>query len=268
MKDTVWLVLGILGLILSWFLCRGGPVQQAAVVAPAPRVAAPAVPVPPPPAAPSLARFVAADGKVTLEGTVRDDAMRTGLVTQAKSVYGDANVIDKLTVDGALGDLKSVVLSGDVGSQQVKDDTGESVKKQVGAAVSVDNQLRVSAAHAQEEKLKAFLKGKSIEFATGSAIIAPAGIKVLTELVPLVQEEKTTRIEIQGHTDNVGAADANKLLSSQRAQATMAFLVARGVASDRLTAVGYGQDRPIASNDSEEGRQHNRRIAFDVMEGK
>jgi outer membrane protein OmpA-like peptidoglycan-associated protein len=68
------------------------------------------------------------------------------------------------------------------------------------------------------------------------------------------------RVEVAGHTDNVGASEANQRLSQERAQAVMAALVARGVKADRLTAKGYGQTTPVADNRTEDGRTKNRRV--------
>jgi outer membrane protein OmpA-like peptidoglycan-associated protein len=72
--------------------------------------------------------------------------------------------------------------------------------------------------------------------------------------------KKTAHIEISGHTDNVGKKSANKKLSQQRADAVRAYLVAKGIDPDRIKAVGYGDEKPVASNDTSEGRQKNRRI--------
>jgi len=71
-------------------------------------------------------------------------------------------------------------------------------------------------------------------------------------------------IEISGHTDSVGSDDTNLQLSRRRAEAVSDYLKRAGVGAERMTAVGYGKTRPIASNDSEEGRARNRRIEFDV----
>ncbi|MBK9964959.1 MAG: OmpA family protein [Holophagales bacterium] len=68
------------------------------------------------------------------------------------------------------------------------------------------------------------------------------------------------KVEVGGHTDNVGAADANQKLSQDRAQAVMAALASRGIPASRMTAKGYGQTVPIADNRTEEGRAKNRRV--------
>ncbi|MCB1832791.1 MAG: OmpA family protein, partial [Geminicoccaceae bacterium] len=66
--------------------------------------------------------------------------------------------------------------------------------------------------------------------------------------------------EVQGHTDSTGATDYNQGLSERRAQSVLDYLTGKGVEAERLTAVGFGENRPIASNDTEEGRAQNRRV--------
>jgi OOP family OmpA-OmpF porin len=71
---------------------------------------------------------------------------------------------------------------------------------------------------------------------------------------------------LTGHTDNTGTPEANQKLSLDRADAVSQMLVTGGVAADRITTAGYGQDRPIASNDTEEGRAKNRRLELTVTQ--
>ena len=82
----------------------------------------------------------------------------------------------------------------------------------------------------------------------------------------LKEHPELTKIEVQGHTDNKGLAKANEMLSQQRADAVMKALVKRGIDARRLTAKGYGQNVPIATNDTDEGRQKNRRVQFKIIE--
>jgi outer membrane protein OmpA-like peptidoglycan-associated protein len=99
-----------------------------------------------------------------------------------------------------------------------------------------------------------------INFDTGSATIQQDSMSQLQEIVKLLQADTALKLEIGGHTDNVGAADANQKLSESRANAVMAALVKAGVAAGRLTAKGYGQTIPIADNRKEDGRAKNRRV--------
>jgi outer membrane protein OmpA-like peptidoglycan-associated protein len=72
--------------------------------------------------------------------------------------------------------------------------------------------------------------------------------------------KKSVRVEIAGHTDNVGNKNANKALSQKRADAVRAYLISKGIDGARIKAVGYGDANPVAPNTTSEGRQQNRRI--------
>jgi outer membrane protein OmpA-like peptidoglycan-associated protein len=87
----------------------------------------------------------------------------------------------------------------------------------------------------------------------------------LDRLVKLLTDMSTLKIEISGHTDNIGSAAYNKPLSQNRAKAVVDYLVKNGIAASRLTYKGYGFDQPIATNDTDEGRQQNRRTEFKVI---
>ena len=90
---------------------------------------------------------------------------------------------------------------------------------------------------------------------------------MLEDLAEFLIENQSLNLEIIGHTDNVGNASQNCILSKERAQSVIDFLVEKGVEKTRLKANGYGQERPIASNDDEkEGRELNRRIEVRVLD--
>jgi OmpA-OmpF porin, OOP family len=99
-----------------------------------------------------------------------------------------------------------------------------------------------------------------ITFDTGKATISSASYDRLDIVVEFMTHKKSARVQISGHTDNVGNPKANKALSAKRAQACRAYIISKGVDRGRLDAVGYGDERPIAPNDADEGRQKNRRI--------
>jgi OmpA-OmpF porin, OOP family len=99
-----------------------------------------------------------------------------------------------------------------------------------------------------------------VNFDTAKATIRPESFKQLDEVVDFMVHKKDARIEISGHTDNVGNPQANKTLSEKRAQACRNYIVSKGIDKKRLDAVGYGEEQPMAPNDTDEGRQKNRRI--------
>ncbi|HLU67674.1 MAG TPA: OmpA family protein [Kofleriaceae bacterium] len=101
---------------------------------------------------------------------------------------------------------------------------------------------------------------KDVHFETGKATLTPGSFARLDQVVEFMTYKKSAKIEISGHTDNVGNARSNKKLSQRRANACRDYLVSKGIDPGRIKTVGYGAERPIASNDTEAGRLQNRRI--------
>ena len=106
---------------------------------------------------------------------------------------------------------------------------------------------------------------RNIFFDTGKATLRPESTAELARLLKLLVEQPTLKLEMSGHTDNVGTAALNRDLSMRRAQAVVAHLVENGVAGDRLTAAGYGDTRPVLPNTNKVNRQLNRRTEFKVV---
>jgi len=104
-------------------------------------------------------------------------------------------------------------------------------------------------------------------FETGETELKPEAQTSLVEVVDLLQSEPDKKIRIEGHTDSVGDAAANVRLSEQRAQSVLDALVSLGVDGSRITSVGMGEDFPIATNDTEEGRSKNRRVDVILLDG-
>lgn len=101
-------------------------------------------------------------------------------------------------------------------------------------------------------------------FETGSAVLQPSSLEQLSNITEIMRAFPNVKLKVGGYTDNVGQADANMKLSSDRATAAVAELVRFGVAADRLEAEGYGDTVPVADNATEEGRAQNRRTAARV----
>lgn len=109
---------------------------------------------------------------------------------------------------------------------------------------------------------KIALAAKGINFETGKAVILESSFSNLDQLVTLLNEYPEASVEVQGHTDNVGSPESNKTLSQERTESVVRYLVLKGVAESRLTAVGYGQEMPIADNSTARGKALNRRVDF------
>ena len=128
---------------------------------------------------------------------------------------------------------------------------------------------------AQQEKL-ARIPGTSVErvgedtllvhfdsdvlFAVNSASLDSDGRATLEDVAGVLEQYPKTAVVVQGHTDSTGSEEHNQQLSDRRASSVRGYLVSRGVDADRVAAVGMGEDYPVASNDSDSGRQENRRV--------
>ena len=105
---------------------------------------------------------------------------------------------------------------------------------------------------------------QGIEFESGKATIKAKSYPLLNQIAKIFIDNKDYIVEVQGHTDNTGKAEVNQELSEKRANAVRDYLIAQGVDFQRLTAVGYGQDQPIADNSTKAGRAKNRRVEFKI----
>jgi len=101
---------------------------------------------------------------------------------------------------------------------------------------------------------------KRVYFNTGTATISTKALKPLDEVVAILKANISAKLSIEGHTDNTGKEETNKKLSQQRADAIAAYITRKGVESSRLSAVGYGSEKPVADNKTAEGKAQNRRV--------
>jgi OOP family OmpA-OmpF porin len=108
---------------------------------------------------------------------------------------------------------------------------------------------------------------QGINFKTDSAVITKDSHKVLDKAVQVLTDYPDVRLEISGHTDNVGKAEHNMELSQKRAESVKEYFVGKGISSDRLTAVGYGMDKPLTSNKTKADKAKNRRTEFTLIGG-
>jgi OmpA-OmpF porin, OOP family len=99
-------------------------------------------------------------------------------------------------------------------------------------------------------------------FEPGKVVIDAKSFPLLDEVAKYLRANPTIKIIVEAHSDNRGSADFNKKTTQQRAGSVVAFLLEKAIASDRLKAMGFGEERPIAPNDTEANRAKNRRIEF------
>ena len=109
---------------------------------------------------------------------------------------------------------------------------------------------------------------EQVKFKTASSQILKESDYILQAVVKiLVDHPEITKIRVEGHTDSRGKPGYNKKLSQRRAASVVKWLVKHGIGKQRLTSAGFGQERPIATNRTDEGRHQNRRSEFHIVEG-
>lgn len=99
-----------------------------------------------------------------------------------------------------------------------------------------------------------------INFDTGKSMIRDESWPIIDQIVQMLEENPELKISVEGHTDNVGNPASNNTLSGERARSVVSAIIKQGIAAGRLSSSGYGQDKPVGDNNTEEGRAMNRRV--------
>ena len=204
-----------------------------------------------------------------MKGDVKDESGKAVKDATVSITYMDTRKTEVLKVDPADGHYAAVVRLKE-GSDVIV-----TVKKPDhvfdSRSFSLEDTARGGVADV-DMKLEKIEVGKSyrvndIKYATNSAEITGASKYILEELIGFLKENPTVRIEVQGHTDNVGRMEDNMALSRNRALTVVDYLTGHGIKAARLTGKGFGPTVPVASNDTEAGRAENRRTTF-VINGR
>jgi len=187
--------------------------------------------------------------------------------------YADANL-----PGGGMGDFGRPLVSAGIGLRGPQSSAGRAhieLREEwwlgddgIGGADVANTQLLVgwSWGLRGESRQRLFEKGKEsltlegVNFITDSAELTSGSKRVLNRVAQSLKEWSEVDVEIEGHTDSVADDAYNMDLSQRRAESVRAYLISRGVSASRLTAKGYGETRPVASNDTPEGRARNRRV--------
>ena len=106
---------------------------------------------------------------------------------------------------------------------------------------------------------------RTILFDTGKSSIKAESTSVMVDIIRILEEYPTAKFTVEGHTDSVGSATKNQQLSEERANSVRNFLIDKGIGASRLSAIGYGEDRPIADNNTRDGRKQNRRVEINLI---
>jgi outer membrane protein OmpA-like peptidoglycan-associated protein len=134
------------------------------------------------------------------------------------------------------------------------------------AKVTITSSFHLVRPSLLETSLNVLFAAEPIEFAKGSSVISETSYATIDSATNFLFQDKVGRIRLEGHTDNTGTPEANLRLSAARAEAVRQALIDNGVSPDRLTALGRGQSQPVSENETDEGKQRNRRVGAVLLE--
>lgn len=229
-------------------------------------------------------------GQILVSGTVPDEASKAAMLARLRELYGPEQVVDQLAIGNvslppnwngyvqkllapnlklvSKGMLKidgnNVTIRGEVANEAQRQQIASDIASSLNPTYTVNNGLRVSAA--EQNLLDATLDKRIIEFESGKATLTPSGKAILDEMAGALQKVKDKKVEVIGHTDNIGLRESNLALSQARAEAVRSYLADKGIHPDMIAVSGQGPDRPVADNASADGRARNRRIEFRVSQ--
>jgi outer membrane protein OmpA-like peptidoglycan-associated protein len=150
-------------------------------------------------------------------------------------------------------------------SQQLQTERQKREEAEKKAAQAAADLARIAAVKQESRGMVITLSG-AVLFGSGQSALLPGAMMKLNEVADaLLKGNPESKIVVEGHTDSQGSASLNQDLSVKRAQSVRDYLVSRGIASDRITAQGIGSSRPIAPNNTAEGRADNRRVEIVVQ---
>jgi outer membrane protein OmpA-like peptidoglycan-associated protein len=229
-----------------------------------------------PPAVPTVNAYKAKHPRPLLSGTFPEDDADTLAVTFAGETFAKGSS-DLLSTDGkgnwsiltqkdyepGTYDVKVVV--ADKAGNQRSDTTGGEIVIEAQPAPAPAPAPVEAAVNCQKLFDELLAGGKDVEFDTARATIHSNSNALLDALADVIKQCPDAKIEVGGHTDSRGSTSYNQALSERRALAVRDALIKRGATAGNLTAVGYGESRPIADNATKEGRARNRRTEFKVQ---
>jgi OOP family OmpA-OmpF porin len=227
---------------------------------------------------------------VLISGTVPDEASKAAMLTRLRELYGADQVVDQLAIGAVAlppnwntyvqrligpnlklvskGELKvdgnNVTIRGEVSNEAQRQQIAGDFATSLNPTYTVNNGLRVSAV--EQNLLDDTLAKRIIEFDSGKATLTASGMGILDEMAGALQKVKGKKVEVIGHTDNLGLRESNLALSQARAEAVRGYLAGKGISPDTIVVSGQGPNRPVADNASAEGRARNRRIEFRIAQ--
>ncbi|MFA5169943.1 MAG: OmpA family protein [Sulfuriferula sp.] len=239
---------------------------------------------------PLLADVAVPTAPIVVSGTVPDEATHAKLIARIRELYGTDHVVDQMIIGKVIlpanwaehlnrlldpslrqithGQLKVegnlVSVHGEVANEALRQQIASDMATRLNPTYTIHNGLRVSV---QDQSLiDTVVANRNIEFESGSANLTESGKTILNAVASALIKLQDKCVDITGYTDNHGVRTSNIILSQSRANAVKAYLIEQHIQPERINTYGLGPDRPIASNDTAEGRTRNRRIEFRVVQ--
>ena len=243
-----------------------------------------------------------ADNAITLSGVVPNEAIRNDIVRSVEAAYPGASVIDQMTVNadvnssdwidnlkallptagllslpGITIDGTTIRLRGQVAGEPQLNAVLADARAAISPPYALTPELSVLAQassdddaelQALRERIAGLLAVSNVQFELNTADLTAASRDLLDNVAVALNEWEDVQVEVQGHTDNSGSIAINNTLSQLRAESVRNYLITKGVAESRLTAVGFGPRQPVATNTTREGRILNRRVEFNLSGGQ
>lgn len=239
------------------------------------------------------------NGVLVLQGQVQNEESKSEIVAAALDAFPALQVEDKLQVNAASATawvptlLRAISAISIVKQPEIQiDAAGDSLSLagvvaaafQKNAVLSdLTNALQGSLALGErlaiveperdpklvalEKRIQSLQTTTRIQFKINTAFLADLSKEVLNQVAEILKEAPGAAIEVEGHTDNLGSRETNMRLSQERADAVRNYLISQGIEASRLSAVGYGPTRPVATNSTRQGRIANRRVVFSLKGG-
>lgn len=203
---------------------------------------------------------------VIIKGKVLDK--KTNLPLQAEILYTDlltGKSMGTASSNGETGDYSIALPIGLYYSYLAKSNKYLTVSENVDAREIGETSIIEKNLYLVPLEVGQIIRLNNIFFDFGKATLRPESYIELDEVVNVLKNNSKMEIEMSGHTDNVGSEDANLKLSEDRAKAVKDYIVSKGISENRIISKGYGKSKPITSNDTDEGRQLNRRVEFTIL---
>jgi len=199
----------------------------------------------------ALASGCAGDRQMTKEERETEKNVVTGV-----AVVGGALLANALGMDSNAGKIVVGAVAG-VTARKIYEDMNKDVANDPNTdvtPVTIDGQEYIQ------------VEVKDVNFRSGSAQLDPYELQRIDPVLNALRKYPNTRVYVEGHTDSDGSANFNQQLSENRAKTVAFYLMDNGISRDRIVTYGYGEERPIASNDTAEGKRLNRRVTFLIRE--